>query len=438
MKEAAFDVPGLKAIRQACDEVDLDGDSRLVILTAPMPECIMASVLLSMAMLRVKGTFHIKYGEPIYSARRIETILEAHPRCKLAIVGVNPDENLDLGNQGFVMGVSGADSSSIALGRQGEETLAAYALALEKLRVGRTELKLALAGTLAGSRKEETAEDILSHCREQGVAEIRKGFLLFGSNFLPLIESLEYSMFPYLSQLSGDRVACEEMLDKADIPFSKRGNPILDLTPNEQQSLSENLIPMLDSRLISEVFGQDLVFPDEKSNGPMRFFSNMMVLIKVAWIRNKYGLGAAICFGDRAQQLRMLIDESLSLSKRSLDALPQMFAAIDEKSNIADSHVVELEVNVGSDLLPTLGMIVSQNGMLRSDLLLLGNRNETHLVWKREERSLRTIMRRLHEAAIESVSTSYRSLRIDEKIDIIRHTVGEVLLNSASGREGTH
>ncbi len=437
MKEAAFDVPRLKAIRQACDEVDLSGDSYLVILTAPMPECIMASVLLSMAMLRVKGTFHIKYGEPVYSAKRIEEILEAHPRCRLAIVGVNPDENLDLGNQVFVMGVSDADSSSITLGRQGEETLAAYALASEKLRVGSNELKLALAGTLAGSRKEETAEDILGYCREHGVADIRKGFLLFGSNFLPLIESLEYSMFPYLSNLSGDRVACEELLDEADIPFSKRGNPILDLDTKEQQSLSENLIPLLDSRLISEVFGQDLVFPDEKGNGPMRFFSNMMVLFKVAWIRNKYGLSAAMCFGDRAQQLRTLIDESLSLSKRSLDALPQMFAAIDKESNIADSRVVELEVNVGSDLLPTLGIIASQNGMLHDDFLLLGNSNETHLVWKREEHSLQMIMKMLHEAAIESVSTSYRSLRIDEKISIIGRAVGEVLLNSASGSEET-
>lgn len=428
MKEAVLDFPRLETIRQTCGDVELDAGSRLMILTAPVPECIMASVLLSTAVIRGKGTFHITYAEPVYSAKKIRDFFEGHPRSSLALIGVTPDKNIELDRRAFALGVSNTYSSSVVLGRQGEETLAAYALASEKLQVGTRELKLALAGTLATYEEKGDIKEILDYCKKEDIADTRKGFLLFGSNFLPLIEALEYSMFPYLPQLSGDRQACENLLDESDIPLRKRGVPILDLNTTEQQNLSANLIPLLDSRLISEVFGQDFEFLDEKSNSPMRFFSNMIVLLKTAWIRNRYGLGAAVCFGDRAQQLRLLRDDSLELAKRSLETVPQMMAAINEAPDMADNQMAQLDMNVGTDVLSVLGMIAVQNRMFESDFLLLGNQSETQLVWKTKKYSLKSIMMKLHEGGIEASSTCYSSVRVDRR----RENIGDVLRKTLS------
>ncbi|TFF87072.1 hypothetical protein EU519_00500 [Candidatus Thorarchaeota archaeon] len=433
MKEVAFDVPGLKAIRETCDRVNLDAGSRLIVLTAPLPECVMASVLLSTAMQRTRGTFHIMYGEPICPAKRIEQILEEHAKSRLALVGVIPDEELEVTDQVFALGSGNSYSNSVGVGEEGEEPLAAYVLASEKLSVGRKELKLALAGSIAANPEVGPVREILEYCKERQIVNTRKGFLLFGSNFLSLIETLEYSTFPYLSRLSGNRSACERLLEESDIPLTKRGAPVLNLTKTEQQNLNSNLIPMLDSETISKVLGQDFEFVDEKSNSPMRFLSNMMVLAQIAWIKSKHGLAAATYFGDRAQQLRTLIDDSLELSKQSLDAVPKMMAAINELPDIDEKQMLEFQVNVGTDVLPILGKIGLQSGLFDSDFLILGNQRETQLAWDKGKHNLRTVMRELCNAGLQSISTSYASLRIDGVMEDSGDTIRKALSSVMSG-----
>lgn len=161
-------------------------------------------------------------------------------------------------------------------------------------------------GTLIGINA-KIAED----AEKAGALIIKKGLKLYGFESRPLVKCLEYTMDPYLPGLSGDEGACFKLIKNLGIdPRRPDGTwkPISDLSKDDLKVVISGMIKYLISQGLSSRDAESIVgviyaFPNESPDSPLRDAREFASSINACGRLGKYGLGIAICMGDRDRAL---------------------------------------------------------------------------------------------------------------------------------------
>jgi len=257
---------------------------------------------------------------------------------------------------------------------------------------------------------------VIALAEKEGLLKERKGFKLFGSNFLPMIDTFLYSTFPYLKGISGVRERCEHILEEANIPISKRRGPITSLDTKEAQRLTSQLIPNLDSTAIPGVLGQDFAFPAESEESPLHFLSGIKVLSQSAWSRWNLGAAVAVWMGDRARTLRSFIDSHKAHTRDVIAGMQNLASSLgntaSEGSDLDRVVTIPL-VGTHESVLPDIARIALQSYLVNRDgFVMLTTEACTEVAWGAKKVSLYQVTKAMDGLGLVSVPTSASSLKL--------------------------
>ncbi|MEN3056536.1 MAG: DHH family phosphoesterase [Candidatus Methanosuratincola petrocarbonis] len=161
---------------------------------------------------------------------------------------------------------------------------------------------------------------IAEDAQRSGLIAISKGLKLYGFESRPLVKSMEYTLNPYLPGLSGDEGACFKFLKSAGVEPRKQDGSwrsISDLSNDEIRQVTSALIKYLISQGLSSQEAESVVgvlytIKSEAADSPLRDAREYASSVNAYGRLGKYGLGVALCLGDRAgalTELRELISE---------------------------------------------------------------------------------------------------------------------------------
>lgn len=148
---------------------------------------------------------------------------------------------------------------------------------------------------------------IAEDAQRQGLIIAKKGLKLYGFESRPLVKCLEYTLNPYLPGLSGDEGASFKFLKNIGVePRKPDGSwrSISDLSSDELKLVTNGLIRYLISQGLSSqeaesVIGVTYAIPGEPEDSPLRDAREYASSVNACGRLGKYGLGVAICMGDR-------------------------------------------------------------------------------------------------------------------------------------------
>jgi hypothetical protein len=436
MTDKVLKAPGLKSIRKQCEQIILEKNRRTLVVSAPNSEAIISSAILCKALLNSGGTFHITFVEPVIEVSSVNKLQKTYSTPTTFIIGVDVFGKKNIRKEkGYPVFIGGTHQSKqaniLCIGNHSNTPAIAYILAEQALRTGDTELQLAAIGTLIHNTPEnisdKIAKSILQLAEKEKLIEERKGFKLFGSSFQPLMETLVYSSFPYLSNISGTPEICEKLLNDADIPFSQRRMPINELSTEGTQRLTKQLIPQLNQSTISQVLGQDFILPNEREDSPIHTISNIRALTLHSWSQWKLGAMFSIWMGDRSRILREIIDSYLIHSKDVIAGFPNLEVKIkqgDSESESTESINVYKIPSVSSMILSDLGRICfSENLVDENRLLMLVSSLGIGVIWNSQEINLNEILLGLMSVGLNPVSSSPKSIRINDVSKEVQQTL---------------
>ncbi len=423
--------PELDALHEKCREAALNRGSRVLILSSPAPEATLPSALLCRSIMKSGGVFHITFTEPVLNIDALGTVIKAHSSRVPIVIGIDivgsqvtePSENTPI----LVGGSLDQRCSSYPhLGLGEGISIAAYALAQEKLDVGPEELFLAATGFLLESSSisepDRQPKSLVKLALEGGVLEEKRGFRIFGASFLPLTETLSNSISPYLPGVSGVPESCEALLDDADIAPQKRDTPISLLTNEEKKRLTERLVPKLGKSVIHRLLGLDFETSLEPEDSPLRRVSGVQTLAEAAWCRQDLGTAQALWIGDRARMLRSALD-SYRVHCRGVISGVQHFVLAQKNREVENvsSHVLAAPlIEARSETLSDVGRIAFESGYVDQNVLLVLYKDDyAGVIWHFDSMKLTEVFLALTSAGLVTTSTSARSVlvRLSSKED---------------------
>ncbi|RDE16650.1 MAG: hypothetical protein C4K49_04630 [Candidatus Thorarchaeota archaeon] len=416
--------PELDKLRDKCRDAALDKGSHVLILSSPAPESTLPSALLGRSIMKSGGIFHITFTEPVLNIEALGAVIKAHSRRVPIVIGIDIVGNqvTELGENTPILLGGSLDqrcSSYPHLGLGKGVSIAAYALAQEKLDVGPEELFLAAAGSLLENSSINEADrqsrSLVKLALESGVLEEERGFRIFGVSFLPLTETLSNSISPYLPGVSGVPESCEALLDDADIAPQKRDAPIALLASEEKKRLTERLVPKLGKSVIRRLLGLDFETGLEPVDGPLRRVSGVQALAEAAWCRQDLGTAQALWIGDRARMLRSALDSYRVHCRGVISGVQHLVLAQKnrEVENVS-SHLLAVPlIEARSETLSDVGRIAFESGYVDQDVLLVLYKDDcAGVIWYFDSMSLSKVILALTSAGLAVTSTSARSVLV--------------------------
>ena len=441
MTDKVLKAPGLKSIRKQCEQIILDKNKRILVVSAPSPEAIVSSAIICKSLLKAGNTFHITFVEPVIDVSTLNILQKTYSTPTTLIIGVDVQGKKKIRKEkGYPVFIGGTNQSKqdniLCLGNKTNIPAIIYVLVEQKFGATPEALRLAAIGTLLQNIpkniNDKIVKAIVKLAQEEALIEERKGFKLFGSSSQPLTETLVYSIFPYLSNISGAPEICDKILDDADIPFSKRRTPINALSTEETQSLNEQLIPRLNQLTILQVLGQDFMLTHEQEDSPIQAISSARVLTLYSWVQKKMGAILSIWMGDRSRTLRELVDSYLSHSKDVIAGFHDLEPKLKQDNGESESTEAIRVFNipgVTNTILTDLGRIsFDENLVEKQSYLMLNTGSGTGIIWDSHEVNLTQIISAFKSIGINPVSTSPKSIIIEDTSKETR----EILLKKLS------
>jgi hypothetical protein len=447
MSKKARRSSSFKSLEKQSEQVTFRKDERILIVSSPHPRATLSAALLSTAILRSNRPFHITFVHPHLDIEEINNIRKTHPNSAVIVVGIEVfgKRRLKKGTSYpvFVGGMLHSErNESPEIGAASDVAAAAFVLAKEKFKINDRALQLAAAGTLICSTSsmpiKGASRKVVSLAEKGGLLKERKGFKLFGSNFLPVISTLLYSTFPYLKGISGVQERCEHILEEANIPISKRRSPITALDTKEAQRLTSQLIPNLDSTAIPGVLGQDFVFPTESEESPLRFLSGVKALSQSAWSRWDLGASVTVWMGDRARTLRSFIDSHMAHTRDVIAGMQNLASSLDKTTSEGsdlDAVVTIPLVGAPESVLPDVARIALQSYLVNRDgFVMLTTEACTEVAWDARKSSLHQVTKAMNSLGLVSVPTSASSLKLETTSPSEQRTVADALCSLGGSR----
>ena len=447
MTDRVLKAQGLKSIRKQCEQITIEKNQKILIVSSPSPESIISSVILCRALLKLGSTFHITFSQPVIEVSTLNIIQKTYSATTTFIIGVDVLGKKNIRKEkNYPIFIGGTHQSKqaniISFEKKISIPIIGYVLAEQKLETDSKELQLAAIGILLQNHpkniKDKIAKAIVSLAQKDALIEERKGFKLFGTTSHPLMEILAYSIYPYLSNISGKPETCEKILDDAEIPFSKRRIPINALSTEEIQSLTKQLIPRLNQSTIPQVLGQDFILTHERENSPIQTISSIHALARYSWSQWKIGAMFSIWMGDHSRILRKLIDSYLAHSKNVIASFNDLESRIkqgDIEPESTESVSIYKIPTASNMILSDLGRITfDENLVHKNHFLILVADSSIELVWDSQEIALTKMIIELKSLGLNPISTSSKSIRIDSLSQESQQILLETLQKSAIGK----
>ncbi|MCK4279508.1 MAG: hypothetical protein KAW94_02925 [Candidatus Thorarchaeota archaeon] len=415
-----------KSLEKQLEQVTFRKNERILIISSPHPGATLSAALLSTAILRSSRTFHITFVHPHLDIEKINSIRKTHANSAIIAVGIDVygKRRLKKGTSYpvFIGGMLHSEhNESPSIGSASDVAAAAYILAKERFKINDRTLQLAAAGTLIHNTSnmplKGASRKVVSLAEKGDLLKERKGFKLFGSNFLPAVSALLYSTFPYLKGISGVQERCEHILEEANIPISKRRGPITSLDTKEAQRLTSQLIPNLDSTAIPGVLGQDFSFPTESEESPLHLLSGIKALSQSAWSRWDLGASVAVWMGDRARILRSFIDSHMAHTRDVIAGIQNLASSLNKatsEDSDLDAIVTIPLVGTHESVLPDVARIALQSYLVNKDgFVMLTTEACTEVAWDTKKASLHQVTNAMNTLGLVSVPTSASSLKLE-------------------------
>ena len=425
MSKKTSKAPSFKSLMKRCDEIGKDSAKHYMVISSPSPSATLASAILCKSMLSARSLFHLTITEPVLDIDTVNDIRKIHEKSTIFLVGIDVigDKRVRKGKSYPVLFGSQSESehaSSLTLGTR--ETLAAAAYAyVESISEDPSSeeyLHLAAAGSLVDSfpnpKLKGASKELVESAKKKGLVEERKGFRLFGVNFMPLNEVLTFSIRPYLHNLSGMSDACDKLCTDADLPFSKFRLPLNALSKDEATRLTTHLIPMLEPRSIPLVLGQDFVLTSENEDSPVKLLSGIKAQAETAWSLGESGAAIAIWMGDRARILRSLLDSCMTYSRDAITSAREVIknftklVGSDSSDSVTKIPVKSIQEGVFADV----GRILIESGKVETKGVILSSEDTLGFVWRDDTHILQDVLLTLKENGLEPKSTSSQSIRL--------------------------
>ncbi|MFX0054719.1 MAG: hypothetical protein ACFFAX_00680 [Promethearchaeota archaeon] len=429
--------PSFKAIKAQYSEISFKITRPVIIVSSSIPESTLASAILSRSIFKSGGLFHITFVEPVVHAEEINRLRSTYSDSTMIVVGVDVADKKRIkkgkGYPVFIGGVHGSEQvQSLCLGNERTISAASYILADEITKPGSEELQLAAAGTLLNNHSAKlkgAAREVVASAQNKGLIEEKKGFRLFGVNFMPLNEVLAYSIWPYLPNLSGRPEICDKIYEEADIPYPKFKTPLSSLTSEEATKVNQHLSLKLDPSVISQVLGQDFIFSNENETSPARLLSGIRAIAETAWTLAEPSASTAIWIGDRAQVLKRFLDSYKAHSKEVIAGVERMVVLLQEsESEGADQPLVISHTETHEEILSDVGRIVLEANYVDTDrLMIISKDSGISAIWKSGTISLQDLFRSLIDIGIYPNATSSNSLRVNDTSEETKSKIADAL-----------
>lgn len=441
MSGKARRVPSLKTIKSQYEDLSFERSRHIVIACSSFPESTISAAILCRTILRLSGLFHITFVEPVMEIDEINNLRSAYPESSVIIVGVDitGKKRIKKG-KGYPIFIGGTHESeqvqSLRIGSEQTVSAAAYVMADNLSPAGPEELQLAAAGSLLGTslnlKLKGAVKEIVDYAQKDSLVEERKGFKLFGVNFLPLNEVLAYSIRPYLPNLSGKPDVCDKIYEETDIPFSKFRTPLSSLTADEAQRMNSQLLPRLDPSVIPQVLGQDFILTREATESPVRLLSGIKSMAETSWTLTEPGACTAIWLGDRARVLRGFLDSYMAHSKEVIAGVGGIIASLPEPDIETDqSPMIVPYAGARDEVLCDLGRIILEAGYTETDrIMMVSNTKSISIAWKQDALVLQDLFRSLNSLGLSPNATSSTSLRVLDASEKTQNSILKVLNSS--------
>jgi hypothetical protein len=426
MSQRTSSNPSIKTLEKDSSTVSLDSDDQILILTSPHPEAMLASAILSRALIKSDRKFQATFVQPVMT---IDSFVELKTRYESSIViaiGIDilGSKRVKKGKSYPILIGGFSDSEqlrTLTIGTDTTITAAAYVLSKSKMSTSPYDLQLAAAGTLiqdgVDRSKSGASKEIIALADKEGLVEERKGFRLFGVGMLPLDEALLLSTYPYLHTISGNQKDCDELLIAAEIPVQKLRLPLSNLNTSEAQRLTSNLITRLEPRVFQHLLGKDYILTLENKTSPTRYVSGVDAIANTAWAKNELGASMSVWLGDRGRALRALIDSHMSHHKDVIGAVQRLDSGLVSESS-ASATTVKM-TGSRSEVLPDVGRIALSNRLVDPEKPLVLDNDESYtIVWASNGWSIKQILRNLLKNDIHPLSSSFQSVTLVNNAEV--------------------
>ncbi|MHA2034656.1 MAG: hypothetical protein ACTSX3_05140 [Candidatus Thorarchaeota archaeon] len=418
------DTPEIERLREQCEAVKIPTESRLLIVVSSHSTAVFAGAVLARCALRSGHQVHVTFKEPFLRPEEIANTMASHEDYMPIFVGITgvwtngtPE---DVSNAVFVGGLL-PDEHTVTIGSSDILVPAASVFAEKHFTLEQPDLVTITAGItdLSGTRPSGVEAAILELAADADIVRAQKEFLLYGANFLPVRDCLQFSIRPYLHGVTGDKESCDELLEEADLPLSLRLTPLTQLGADEKQRVMSSLIPRIDVKTLPAVAGPNFEFLTESETSPMRWASNIQVLAATAWSRGRPGIALGVWMGDRARLLNLLMDDHMRHCTAVASAVQDAFHTLNETPPYADGPVASMPLPVpDAGVLPEVGRILLSEPLTDTQYLILRNGNSICVCWHAASfEHLETTMVALWDRGLSPRSTSLSSLVLESSSD---------------------
>ncbi len=322
----------------------------------------------------------------------------------------------------FIGGISESEQvNSLTLGTHNTIPATIHVLTEEHLISHDYDLQMAAGAALllTESTKElpEPNKELVEKAKEKNLIEERKGIRLFGFGFLPLDELLLYSTRPFIRGISGNQMACDALLNEAEIPISKLRSPMSTLSKEEAQHLTQHLTSKLLDKIgpsiIPHILGTDYILTLETEASPLRYLSGLEAIGETAWARQELGSTMSVWIGDRGRALRTVIDTYLSHHK---DVISTILRLETKLIGVSTETSTSIDIaGVRGELLTDVGRVVLQSGIVNQERpLLISSDDSAVAIWIAENIDIKNVLYTLQSKNLDPIPTSAKSLKFKE------------------------
>ncbi len=418
----------LKTLIKQTRALDLKSSERVAIFSGPSPQAITATAILCRALQRNDILFHVRFVDIVPDLSLLSIYIKQISGDQFVMVGCELSGPVDMDDRKslVLIGSSQGASEYPSVGTTICAPASAYALAQTISEVKREDLQLAAIGSIIRDHyvSDGASAEVVKLAESDKIVEERKGLKLFGTNFLPLNQVFNLSIYPYIHGLSGNPQACEKILDKADIPLGKRTKPITSLNTKEVQKLTQELmqIDMANKvSVIKSMLGRDYIFKLEMGTSPLLFLSGIIPLFHASWCRWELGMATATMLGDRARMLDEIVSTYKNHSYMVIMAMKQIY----------ENHATDTEDSASSTIfcpdkpvqgisrvaLPDVARTLYEVGLVSTDVPIILNSDDGACVsWSADMYSYSSALIELRKAGLNPRSATEQSIILSNTV----------------------
>ena len=238
---------------------------------------------------------------------------------------------------------------------------------------------VALLGAI-GDMQEENGfkskfnEYILQDAINEGKIEVKVGLRMFGMQTKPINKVLEYSIDPYIPNVTGSEEAANRFIEELGINAKINGKyrKLLQLDTKDMKKLVTGIIL---KRLGTEenpedVLGSIYLLNDEEDESPMKDAKEFSTLLNSCGRMNKPSLGIGCCLNDKKSKSEalMLLNNYKREIINALDWYNRNKNSFIEKNGYV---IINAQDNVRDTLIGTLGSILCKNNMFNEGTIVI-------------------------------------------------------------------